>query len=175
MASINGMQVKEYLQALSDEGKIRVEKIGSGNWYWSFLSEEKKIRDQMRCTLEKEKEKIDAMIHELEAKVDEAIDKRDDGEDGREELASLHAKLTEELLVLKGNLNEYKDGDPEEYVRKKDDIKQCREQAVRWTNNLELLEFWLDRAMGGDKEKLEEIRRSIYGDEYVEGEGLGEL
>lgn len=169
------MQVKEYLQALSDEGKIRVEKIGSGNWYWSFLSEEKKIRDTMLCALEKEKEKIDATNDELQARVNEATNKRDDGDDDREELVSLHAKLTEDLLVLKGKLNEYKDGDLEEYVKKKRDIKQCKEKAIRWTNNLELLEFWLDRVMGGDKEKLEGVKRSFYGDEYVEGEGLGEL
>lgn len=35
------MVVKDYLQALSGEGLIRVEKIGSGNWYWSFLSDAK--------------------------------------------------------------------------------------------------------------------------------------
>ena len=44
VATINGMQVKEYLQALSDDGKIHVEKIGSGNWYWSFASEETALR-----------------------------------------------------------------------------------------------------------------------------------
>ena len=35
------MQVKDYLTALSDDGKIRVEKIGSGNWYWCFRGDEK--------------------------------------------------------------------------------------------------------------------------------------
>ncbi|KAJ5376614.1 hypothetical protein N7509_013500 [Penicillium cosmopolitanum] len=41
VASINSIQVKEYIQALTDENRIRVEKIGSGNWYWSFGSDER--------------------------------------------------------------------------------------------------------------------------------------
>ncbi|KAH9221616.1 meiotic nuclear division protein 1, partial [Leptodontidium sp. 2 PMI_412] len=36
VASIHAMQVKEYLQSMQDENLIRVEKIGSGNWYWCF-------------------------------------------------------------------------------------------------------------------------------------------
>ncbi|KAJ5701701.1 GAJ protein [Penicillium malachiteum] len=46
VASINSIQVKEYLQALTDENQIRVEKIGSGNWYWSFGSDEKVQRER---------------------------------------------------------------------------------------------------------------------------------
>ena len=175
MASINGMQVKEYLQALSDEGKIRVEKIGSGNWYWSFLSEEKKIRDDTLGKLKEEKMNIDATTLDLQGKLDEATDKRDDSEDGRKELATSHARLAEELTVLKEELNEYKDGDPEELIRKKKETKENEEKAHRWTDNLELLESWLEKALGGDKEKLEGLKRSVYGDEYVEGEGLKEL
>ena len=175
MASINGMQVKEYLQALSDEGKIRVEKIGSGNWYWSFLSEEKKTRDDTLGKLKEEQMCIDATTLDLQGKLDEATDKRDDSEDGRKELATLHARLVEELTVLKEELNEYKDGDPEELIRKKKETKENEEKAHRWTDNLELLESWLEKALCGDKEKLEGLKRSVYGDEYIEGEGLKEL
>ncbi|KAJ5633601.1 GAJ protein [Penicillium herquei] len=46
VASINSIQVKEYLQALTNENQIRVEKIGSGNWYWSFGSDEKVQRER---------------------------------------------------------------------------------------------------------------------------------
>ncbi|KAF6235733.1 hypothetical protein HO173_005928 [Letharia columbiana] len=76
VASINGMQVKDYLQALSDEGKIRVEKIGSGNWYWSFLSEEKKSRDNVLGMLKEELAKVEASLGELEEKLREASEKR---------------------------------------------------------------------------------------------------
>ncbi len=175
VASINSMQVKDYLQALTDEGKIRVEKIGSGNWYWSFLSEEKKARDNVIMKLKDEEEKLDSTINELRGRLSDATNRREEDGDGREELLVMHAKLTEEVNLLKEELNEYKDGDPGEVIRKKREVEQYKEKAYRWTENLELLEGWLGKVAGGDKERIEGIKRTFYGDEYVEGEGLREL
>lgn len=175
VASINSMQVKEYLQALSDEGKIHVEKIGSGNWYWSFLSEEKKTRDDMLSKLKEEEQKIIVTVQELQERIQEAAGKRDGGEDGRQELIAAQAKLTEEVFALKEEVNEYRDGDPAELIRKKTETRKYREMAHRWTENLEILEDWLGKAVGGDKEKLEGIKRTYYGEEYEEGVGLREL
>jgi chromosome segregation ATPase len=169
------MQVKDYLQALTDEGKIRVEKIGSGNWYWSFLSEEKKARDNVIMKLKDEEEKLDSTINELRGRLSDATNRREEDGDGREELLVMHAKLTEEVNLLKEELNEYKDGDPGEVIRKKREVEQYKEKAYRWTENLELLEGWLGKVAGGDKERIEGIKRTFYGDEYVEGEGLREL
>lgn len=169
------MQVKEYLQALSDEGKIRVEKIGSGNWYWSFLSEEKKIRNETLAKLNEEEQKIIVTVQELQERIQEAAGKRDGGEDGRQELVAAQAKLTEEVFALKEEMGGYRDGDPAELIKKKAEIVKYREMAHRWTENLEILEDWLGKVVGGDKEKLEGIKRTYYGEEYEEGVGLREL
>ncbi len=72
VSSINGMQVKDYLQSLADDNKIRVEKIGSGNWYWSFLSDEKKAKDAAFEKAKGEHCKAKNLVLELQAKVDEA-------------------------------------------------------------------------------------------------------
>lgn len=169
------MQVKEYLQALTDEGKIRVEKIGSGNWYWSFLSEEKRARDNTLEKLKDEKERLDGTMVELRARVNEATNRREEDGNGREELIMVHARLTEEVVLLNEELNGYKDGDPGEVVRKRKEMERYKEKAYRWTENLELLEGWLTKVAGGDKERIEGIKRTFYGDDYVEGEGLKEL
>jgi hypothetical protein len=81
VASINGMQVKDYLQALSDDNKIRVEKIGSGNWYWSFPSDERKSKEAMLEKSQEEFNKANATLTELQAKVDEAGAAREEDED----------------------------------------------------------------------------------------------
>lgn len=81
VSGISGMQVKDYLQALSDENKIRVEKIGSGNWYWSFPSDEKKIK---QAALEKaldEHCKAGNIVMELQARVDVAGAARSEDEE----------------------------------------------------------------------------------------------
>jgi hypothetical protein len=75
------MQVKDYLQALSDDNKIRVEKIGSGNWYWSFPSDEKKAKEAMLERAQEEFNKANAALTELQAKVDEAGAAREDDDD----------------------------------------------------------------------------------------------
>ena len=72
VSSINGMQVKDYLQALSDDNKIRVEKIGSGNWYWSFPADEKKAKGAALKKAQEEHDKANAITVELQAKVDNA-------------------------------------------------------------------------------------------------------
>lgn len=81
VSSINGMQVKDYLQALSDDNKIRVEKIGSGNWYWSFPADEKKAKDAALEKAQNEYKKADATVTELQAKVDNAGAARAEDED----------------------------------------------------------------------------------------------
>jgi Mnd1 HTH domain len=42
------MAVKDFIKDLTDENRIHVEKIGSGNWYWCWAGEEgKQKRDVM--------------------------------------------------------------------------------------------------------------------------------
>lgn len=168
------MQVKDYLQALNDEGKIRVEKIGSGNWYWSFLSEEKHNRDVTLAKLREEKTKVDATVKELEQKVEEASESRGVDE-GRGELVAKQMALVEEVGLLKRELETYKDADPGEVERRRKEIEGFRVKAERWTDNIGVLEGRLLGMLGGDRESFEALRMDVYGDEYVEGEGLKEL
>lgn len=169
------MQVKDYLQALSDEGKIRVEKIGSGNWYWSFLSEERKSRENMLGKLKEELAKIEGSLGELEEKVKEASEKRGEDEESRGELVSARLELDGEVGVLRKELEGYKDGDPGEVERKRKEIKTLQARAEVWTDNIGILEGYMMNLMGGDREKMDGMKRELYGDEYVEGEGLREL
>lgn len=168
------MQVKDYLQALSDEGKIRVEKIGSGNWYWSFLSEETTNRENVLNGLEAEQEKLVASVESLKTQVNAATAMRGADEE-RDGLASVHFNLQEELLVLRKELEGYKDGDPAEVELKRLEIGKFKAQAERWTENIGILEGRLREMIGGDEEQLVAMQRELYGNEYIEEEGLKEL
>ena len=174
VAGINGMQVKDFLQALSDEGQIRVEKIGSGNWYWSFASEAKKERTDTMAKLREEKEKVEASLGEMDAKVREASALRGQDPD-REGLIERRLALELEVEGLRKELEGYKDGDPGEVDRRRKEIKAYQMKTENWTDNIGILEGQMLSSMGGDREKLDGIKREVYGDEYVEGEGLGEL
>lgn len=91
VASINGMAVKDYLQALQDDSLIRAEKIGSGNWYWSFPSEAKKAKETLLAKAQAEFDKANATATELQAKVDQAGTARAEDEELLMETGALHA------------------------------------------------------------------------------------
>jgi len=174
VASINGMLVKEYLQALSDDGKIHVEKIGSGNWYWSFMSEERKSRESVMDGLKKEHERVDAAVTEMEEKVREATGSRGEEED-RGKLIEMHFALEQEVGELRQELAGYKNNDPGEVDGKRKEVEGFEAMADMWTDNIGILESRLKEMLGGDLAQLEGIKRSVYGEEYMEGEGLREL
>ena len=173
------MQVKDYLQALSDEGMIRVEKIGSGNWYWSFAGEERKKKEGVLEGLKADKAKVDTSVRELEEKIGEAGKVRGGMEQGdgreREGLLEKREELVKEVEGLKKELMGYSENDPEEMARRREEVGWFKLAAERWTDNIYVLEGYLSTLTGGDREALEQIRLMFYGSEYVEGEGLREL
>ena len=174
IASINGMQVKDYLQALSDERQIRVEKIGSGNWYWSFPSEEKRNRDNIIEALRVEKENLETSIGNLRVKVEEADAHKGD-DSMRLGLVQQNDGLEAQLRSLRKELDQYKDCDPEEVENKRRETKLWKARAERWTDNIGILEGRLKDMMPGDEEQMSALQREIYGDEYIEGQGLQDL
>ncbi|PGH27024.1 hypothetical protein AJ80_01209 [Polytolypa hystricis UAMH7299] len=180
VASINGMQVKDYIQALIDDDKIHVEKIGSGNWYWAWAGGEKKEREKLKASLVKEAEKVDKVIAELEARKQGAlneigtVDRHEQRE--REELAARKEELEAELAKLRAEEERFVHGDKAAVMEKKEmDVTRWKAEAELWTDNIYILEEYLGKLAGGDREVVESVKRECYGDEYVDGEGLREL
>ncbi|KAF2749262.1 meiotic nuclear division protein 1 [Sporormia fimetaria CBS 119925] len=174
VASINGMQVKDYLTSLTDDNKIRVEKIGSGNWYWSFPSDEKKAQETALQKAQEEHDKAAAAVADLQAKVDAAGAARedDDGPGGdRKDLITRQADLTKEVEALRKDLAAYSEHDPVEMDRKQQDIQNFQAEAEKYTDHILSMECWLKEQMGGDKEQMGSVMRACYGDEFDEEEG----
>ncbi|RFU24232.1 hypothetical protein B7463_g12108, partial [Scytalidium lignicola] len=180
VGSINGMQVKDYLQALVDENQIRVEKIGSGNWYWSFMSDAKKSKENTIASLTSEEMKLKMVIEELERQIAEEMTKRaeddemleDNGMD-RMALLEAHEVLLKEIEELDKELTSYSDNDPTEVLRKLEDIERLKDTAIKWTDNIEAVQSFLLSLT--DRDDVAGIMRKACGDEYVLGEGLREL
>lgn len=182
--SVNAMQVKEHIQALTDEGKLRVEKIGSGNWYWCFASEERREREKIRAGLEREVERAVKVCRELEGAVEKAReeaakaagDDKEAEEAEREELLKRKAELGAEVRKLRAEEEALAGADGAGGLKRKtEEIQAYRRDASLWTDNIYILEEYLGRLAGGDRELVDAVRRECYGEEYVEGEGLREL
>lgn len=185
VASINGIQVKEYIQALADEGQIRVEKIGSGNWYWCFGSDEKKTREARVTQLQKEVEKAQGNYDDVGSNLALQMARREEEEQGNDDAGDdtereglFRRKLELEKTVQKVQA-EWKatteDTGSKSVQEKKAELPALHEAALMWTNNIYVLEEYLGKLAGGDREIMAAVQQECYGDEYVEGEGLREL
>lgn len=183
IGSINQMQIKEYIQALQDENLIRVEKIGSGNWYWCFTSDGKKAKENTLSGLKTEEEKLVEAIIEAERAVEEETKLREDEDDGemmegggvdRKALLEVYEGLLREQKALGGELALYSESDPAEVLRTVEKTKRLRESVIRWTDNIEALESLIMREIG-DRAQVAGVMTQACGDEYVAGEGLKEL
>lgn len=192
VASINGMQVKDYVQALVDDSKVHMEKIGSVNWYWSFPSEARREREQVKERLTKELERVQKTVENLEVELQErtaatkGADGGDDDDDEnaaaaeaeaaqREILMQRRDTLLAEVQRIRADEEAFLAGGAAGVETKKEDIKAWKQEASMWTDNIYILEQYLTKLAGGDRDLVEAVKRECYGDEYVEGEGLREL
>ncbi|KAL2861568.1 Mnd1 family-domain-containing protein [Aspergillus pseudodeflectus] len=181
VASINGIQVKEYIQELTDDGKIRVEKIGSGNWYWCFGGDERKERERQLCQLRKDVERVQASCKRAKADLGvrrKVLDRdKGDGEDGEtEELMERKKALDQEVKRLQNEWTAVSTtGEGKGVGVMREEAGEYRQRAQEWTDNIYVLEEYVRQLASGDREVVQAVQRECYGEEYVEGEGLREL
>ncbi|KFY14643.1 hypothetical protein V491_05971 [Pseudogymnoascus sp. VKM F-3775] len=181
VASISGMVVKDYLQALSDEGLIKVEKIGSGNWYWAFVSDAKQSKEKVLHGLQAEETKLKTSISEIKKHIIEETAQRDEDDEmledngmDRQALLEAHERLLKETASLDKELAAYSGNDPTEVLRKKKEIQSLKDDAEGLTDSLECIRSYI-LDLTNDREQVALVMQSTCGDEYIPGEGLKEL
>lgn len=94
----------------------------------------------------------------------------------RETLQGKKADLQDEIRRLRAAETSATDSVNNKGVQQlQTELAGFRQQALQWTDNIYVLEEYLRRLAGGDREVVESILRECYGVEYVDGEGLREL
>jgi hypothetical protein len=172
----------DYVQSLQDESKIRAEKIGSGNWYWSFVADDKIVRQKALDVAQSAHDKALATDIELKSKLSEAQAQRrgddemlDEGGETREELLSMKKSLAGETEAIRRELATYSDNDPTELEKKVDEAAQWKTDTEGLTDDIYSMEGWLKDQLGGG-EGLDVMLQETYGKEYDEEvRGLKEL
>ena len=170
------------MQGLQDESKIRAEKIGSGNWYWAFVSDDKIARQKALDVAQGAYDKALATDNELKSKLAEAEAQRrgddemlEEGGETREELLSMKKSLEAEIEALRRELATYSDNDPTEVERKTKNAAEWKVATEGFTDDIYSMEGWLRDKMGGG-EALDALLQETYGKEYDEEvRGLKEL
>ncbi|KAF3920687.1 hypothetical protein ABW21_db0208380 [Orbilia brochopaga] len=135
-AGIPGMQVKDYLTALVDENKIRVEKIGSGNWYWCFQGDEKKKKENELKGWQKEVKSLEGKIQDLNC------------HEKAERAAAMDEiqRLTAEKAQLEKEITLYADNDPALMDYLKELVLLMKAAANVHTDNIYAIESFMKQA-----------------------------
>jgi hypothetical protein len=188
VASINGMQVKEYIQALLDDSKVRMEKIGSVNWYWNFPSEEKREREKVKERLARDLERAQKTVEELEMELQEKVAATKGAGSDEDDAAAAEAEAEQRKSLMQRRdalIAEVKKIRADEEIlmaggaagirRKREVIETAKQEATIWTDNIYILEQYLTKLASGDRDLVDALKRECYGDQYEEGEGLREL
>lgn len=171
------MQVKDYLQSLQDENKIRVEKIGSGNWYWAFAGEDKRNKQIMVNKATEERDRVQAAVEDVQSRLDRAGSARQEsGEGDREAAMEQHGQLIKNIEALKVELAGHAENDPLEAEQRQRALMEIKDKTESYTDQISELERYMLEEMQTDKELFGNLKVELYHDEYdAEDETLREL
>ena len=112
--------MKDYLTALVDEGLLRVEKIGSGNWYWAFRSEETNTKRRILKNFLDEKDKLRSEISEVKRAIGEIG--AEEGE-GNQELVKKVQELKAVKAGIVAEIRGYEEGNVDGLKREIDEMR----------------------------------------------------
>lgn len=144
--------MKDVNQSLVDDNLVCCDKIGSGNFYWSFPSKAYQDLLQNEERLKANKTAIEGSIMEAESKIREATLSRQ-AKDRHARLMCLQ-QLLEEEKALDKRLEDLKGNDPEHIDRVVQDAKRCKLAADRWTDNIWIIKSHLTRKMGRSSKEV---------------------
>jgi len=171
------VQSKDYLQNLIDEGKVKTEKIGAGNWYWSFAGNEQAALQLSLDKATEEHRKVTLDIETLQAKLKEALQAQsddesmlDDTEMDRQTAMELQSKLTNEVKELQKEVDLYRDLDPAVLQERKREVRRTKDKLETVTDNICAMETEIKKVIYGRKEQQEQFK-NWYGDEWSEDDG----
>eukprot|EP00055_Hartaetosiga_balthica_P001286 m.138198 g.138198 ORF g.138198 m.138198 type:complete len:205 (+) comp13611_c0_seq1:102-716(+) len=151
---ITSMSIKDVLQSLVDDNMVKMEKIGTSNYYWAFLSEGASVRQNRQLDLEASLKSLAEEKEALDAKIEEAQSTRQESEERTRILAELEEeeKKQEEFDI---ELQQFKDSDPELLEKKESDTKIAKEAANRWTDNVFAIKSWCQRKFNIDPNTMD--------------------
>jgi hypothetical protein len=175
VASINGIQVKDFITGLLNENKIRIEKIGSNNWYWSFPSDEKRERENVQERLLRDSNRLTRSVEQLEDELQKKqVAAREEGgtrnsmdiETERRTLMERKAELTTEIERLQAQKTAFEDSGISKIKQKTEEINKWKLETEIWDDNISIMEQYLHKLAGGDRGLVEAIKKQCYGDDY---------
>ncbi|XP_044286580.1 tripartite motif-containing protein 2 isoform X2 [Varanus komodoensis] len=151
---ITAMSVKEILQSLVDDGMVDTDRIGTSNYFWAFPSKALHTRKRKLEDLQIQFSEYSQKKRSLE----ESIEKSKVGRQDTAERAALTKELTalrQKKDQLKGEIDKYKECDPDIIEEIRQANKVAKEAANRWTDNIFAVKSWVKRKFAFEDSKID--------------------
>ncbi|KTW27466.1 uncharacterized protein T551_02965 [Pneumocystis jirovecii RU7] len=127
--------IKDILQSLVDDGIVKMDKIGTTNYFWSFPSEARQSRQLRITTMEKQLETLQTEARTLQNQINQEMNQREDSQLRTSLLKNVTEKEKKHMEIVK-NLERYRDLDPTVIEAKKKATQIAKDAANRWTGAL---------------------------------------
>ncbi|XP_071848814.1 meiotic nuclear division protein 1 homolog [Apostichopus japonicus] len=151
---ITSMAVKDVLQSLVDDNLVDSDRIGTSNYYWAFPSKASQARKRTLADLTNKLQESQKKQKMMKTAVEKASVGRESSKKRTELLEELSEK--ESLSTkLRGELDLYKEVDPEVLEQIKTETKIAQEAANRWTDNVFSIKSWCKKKFGMEEKVLD--------------------
>ncbi|KAG4300942.1 hypothetical protein PCK1_002641 [Pneumocystis canis] len=124
--------IKDILQSLVDDGIVKMDKIGTSNYFWSFPSEAKQSRQNRITSMEKQLETLQTEAQTLQNQINQEMNQREDSQLRTSLLKNVAEKEKLHMEIVK-KLERYHDSDPTVIEAKEKAIQIAKNAANRWT------------------------------------------
>mmetsp|Transcript_13883 Transcript_13883/g.24329 ORF Transcript_13883/g.24329 Transcript_13883/m.24329 type:complete len:207 (-) Transcript_13883:1095-1715(-) len=151
---INSQTIKDVLQTLLDDDLVRMEKIGSSNYYWSYPAQASVKISNEASAAEVELAAAKRRKTELTASVDKERAGQQDAA-VRAELAAELAELRRKVAAAQSEMIAYKDSDPETVQAMRQGAELAKDAANRWLDNIQAMWSWAKKQFPDKQQGLE--------------------
>jgi len=127
--------IKDINQLLVDDGKVDTDKIGSGNFYWSFASKQTQSVNGELSKLTADAAGKEAELATAAARKAELLETRQPSEQRDADVQKLRV-LKKRKRDVQNRLDELRENDPALLDEMREQNKMLLEGANRWTDNI---------------------------------------
>ncbi|KAG2788334.1 hypothetical protein PC129_g886 [Phytophthora cactorum] len=146
--------VKDVNQALVDDALVDCDKIGSGNYFWSFPSKLSQSRKRKLSELEQRRQTVQEKLAKVKQKVEEQTSLRSESDERVQKLRRLEEQKAK-VKELRTKVQHLAENDPailEELERK---VRMAKEGSDRWTDNVYTLKSWVVKKRGVEGKEVD--------------------
>ncbi|KDO16624.1 hypothetical protein SPRG_17873 [Saprolegnia parasitica CBS 223.65] len=134
--------IKDVNQALVDDNLVDTDKIGAGNYFWSFPSKAVQQRKRKLEDLEARRDDLRAKLTHVQSSVAKHQSLQTQSDDRAERLAQLSA-LKSQADEMQKKIALLQENDPDLLKKLDAKAKVAKEGVDRWTDNVFNLKSWV--------------------------------